>query len=275
VDPDHQPQALAAIDVVDERYPGVLQIAAFDTAFHQSIPATARMLPLPPRFEEAGVRRYGFHGLSCEFIVDALGEIDPNAVAGRVVIAHLGSGASLTAVRGGRSVETTMGFSPAGGLMMGTRTGDLDPGVLLYALREAHLPLEALDRLVNRESGLLGVSGTTADMRDLLALEASDPRAAAAIALFCYTAKKALGALVAVLGGLDTLVFTGGIGEHAAPIRERITGGLEAFGLALDPDRNAEGAPVVSAPTSAAVIRVMPTDENLMLARHARRILRL
>jgi acetate kinase len=273
LDPDHAPQTLAAIDTVARMHPDLPQVACFDTAFHLSLPPVARMYPLPSRLREAGVRRYGFHGLSCEYVVSALRSTDPDAADGRLIVAHLGSGASLTAVHHGQSVDTTMGFSPAGGLMMGTRTGDLDPGVLLYAIREQGTTAADLTRLVNAESGLLGVSGTSADMRDLLAREATDPRAAAAVGLFCYLARKSLGALFAVLGGLDTLVFTGGIGEHSPVVRERILKGLDGLGLSLDPERNAADAPIISAKASGIVVRVMATNEDLILARHARRFL--
>jgi acetate kinase len=273
VDPDHVPQTLAALDVIAEQYPDVPQIACFDTAFHRSLPRVAQMYALPPRFWDAGVRRYGFHGLSCEYIVRALRDVDPAASSGRVIIAHLGSGASVTAVQQGRSVETTMGFSPTGGIMMGTRSGDLDPGVLLYALRDAQLGPDALSRLVNHEAGLLGVSETSQDMRDLLAREASDPRAADAIALFCYTVKKAIGSLAAVLGGVDTLVFTAGIGEHAAAIRQRICSGLHGFGIALDESRNRADAAIISADGGATTVRVIGTDEDRMLARNAADVL--
>jgi acetate kinase len=273
VDPEHMPSALAAIDAVTRDHPELAQIACFDTAFHRTLPAVARAYPLPARFGNAGVRRYGFHGLSCDSIVSALRAIDPTAADRRLIVAHLGSGASLTAVDHGRSVETTMGFSPAGGIMMGTRSGDLDPGVLLYALREEHLTVGGLDRLVNGEAGLLGVSGTSADMRDLLAREATDPRAASAVALFCYQAKKAMGALMAALGGLDTLVFTGGIGEHSPFVRARIISGLEGLGLSIDASANTAGAPVVSTAASRTVIRVIATDEEAVMARQARRVL--
>lgn len=255
IDPNHLPQALTLIEAVSAHVvsANVQQIACFDTAFHRTLPRVAQMYALPPRFWDAGVRRYGFHGLSCEFIMDALRAIDPARASRRTIIAHLGNGASLTAVRDGKSVDTTMGFSPAGGIVMGTRLGDVDPSVLVYALEQEHMTPEALSRLVNNESGLQGVSQTSHDMRDLLAKESTDPRAADAIALFCYTARKHLGALTAVLGGLDTLVFTGGIGEHTAPIRERICADLPFL--------------------DAAAIRVMKTDEDRMLARHARRVL--
>jgi len=273
VDPDHMPQALAAIALMSEIYPDVPQIACFDTAFHHAMPRVAQMYPLPRRFRDNGVRRYGFHGLSCEYIMRALAGIDSQAAAGRVVIAHLGSGASLTAVRNGRSIETTMGFSPTGGVVMGTRTGDIDPGVLVYASVAGRLDADGLNRLVNREAGLLGVSETSQDMRDLLAREPTDSRAADAVALFCYSIRKALGSLVAVLGGIDTLVFTAGIGERAATIRQRICKGLDIFGLQLDDARNAEDAAIISTHGAAVTVRVIATDEDRMLARHAADVL--
>jgi acetate kinase len=269
IDPQHMPPVLDAIDQISRHYRGVPQVAAFDTAFHARMPAVAQLYPLPRRFRDQGVRRYGFHGLSCESVMDTLGTPDD-----RLVIAHLGNGASLTAVHHGRSVDTTMGFSPAGGIVMGSRTGDLDPGVLLYALRRNGMNADALTRLVNREGGLTGISETSSDMRDLLAREASDPRAADAIALFCYSARKALGGLVAVLGGLDTLVFTGGIGEHAASIRERIVSGLGGFGISIDRTRNDAPAPVISPEGSPVVVRVVPSDEDRVLARHAAAVAR-
>ncbi len=273
IDPDHLPQAIETIELTTRRYPDVAQIACFDTAFHQTMPPVATRYPLPARFEEAGVRRYGFHGLSCESILDSLRQQDAAAADGRLIVAHLGNGASLTAVHHGHSVDTTMGFSPAGGIVMGTRTGDLDPGVLLYAMRSMHIDQAGLNRLVNHEGGLLAVSGTSADMRDLLSRETGDPNAAAAVALFCYSARKAIGALMAALGGLETLVFTGGIGEHAAPVRARILTGLDALGIAIDPLRNRESAPVVSTTASRVIVRVMATDEDRVLARHAARLL--
>jgi acetate kinase len=273
IDPDHLPQALAVIQVTIETYPTIRQVACFDTAFHRSMSRVAQMYPLPPALAEAGVIRYGFHGLSCEFIVQALQAIDARAAQGRIIIAHLGNGASLTAVRGGVSVDTTMGFTPTGGTMMGTRSGDLDPGVLLHLLDAHGTSPAALNRLVNHEAGLLGVSGLSGDMRDLLGKESSDPRAADAVTLFCYLAWKSVGALVAALGGVDTLIFTAGIGEHSAPIRERICEGLEFLGFELDAERNARHAPIVSRDGSRVVVRVMKTDEDLMIARHVRHLL--
>jgi acetate kinase len=271
--PLHNGPALAAIRATREALgSGVPQVAAFDTAFHARMPRVARLFALPRRLADEGVLRYGFHGLSYEYVMGELRALDPEAAAGRVVIAHLGNGASMVAVRGGVGVDTTMGFTPTGGLAMGTRSGDLDPGVLLYLLEERGLSPTRVSNLVNKQAGLFGVSGMSADMRDLLEREVDYPRAAEAISLFCYGAKKFLGALAAALGGLDSLVFTGGIGEHAAPVRWRICEGLEFLGLRLDGSRNAEHAPVVSRDDTPVTVRVIPTDENLMIARHTRRI---
>jgi acetate kinase len=214
IDPTHMPQALEAIHTIGQQYPAVVQVACFDTAFHRTMPAVAERYALPRWTMEAGVRRYGFHGLSCEFVVAALDQLDPVAIGGRLLIAHLGNGASVTAVNRGVSIDTTMGFSPTGGLMMGTRCGDLDPTVLTYLAEARHIGWDGLQRLVNNESGLLGVSELSADMRDLLT-RPNVPAAEEAIDLFCYAARKHIGALAAVLDGVDTLVFTGGIGEHA------------------------------------------------------------
>jgi acetate kinase len=267
IDPDHMPQAVAAIHTVGRIHPTIQQVACFDTAFHQGMPWVARTYPLPRELDRAGVVRYGFHGLSCEYVMGALRDVDSAAADGRVVIAHLGSGASMTAVHRGTVLDTTMGFTPTGGLMMGTRSGDLDPGVLLYLLESKGQDAASLSRLVNRESGLLGVSETSGDMGELLAKEPTDPRAGEAISLFCYQARKFLGALAAVLGGIDTLVFTGGIGERAAPVRARICTGLGFLGIELDADRNAQHAPVISR-DGGAVVRVIKTDEDLTIARH-------
>ncbi|MDB5099478.1 MAG: acetate kinase [Cyanobacteria bacterium RYN_339] len=271
IDPLHMPQALAGFAAVERSFPGIPQIACFDTAFHQAMPRLAKAYPLAASLDDEGIRRYGFHGLSYEFVLQALREADPAAAHGRVILAHLGNGASMAAVLGGRPQDTTMGFSPTGGLMMGTRTGDLDPGVLLYLLRRNGA--DELDALVNRQAGLLGVSGTSADMRDLLAHEATDARAQLAVDLFCYQARKALGGLAAVLGGLDTLVFTGGIGEHAPAVRARICAGLGYLGVQLADGHNAAGGPLISDPSGPVQIRVIPTDEDRMIARHTHRVL--
>ncbi len=272
IDPEHLPQALAAIEVVTRGYPALPQVACFDTAFHQQMPSVARMYPLPREYRDAGLIRYGFHGLSYEYIMEMLRDIDPVAANGRVIIAHLGSGASMVAVRDGVGRDTTMGFTPTGGLVMGTRTGDLDPGVLLYLLTNHGLDAAALSELVNKRSGLLGVSGTSGDMRDLLDRADTDPQARIAIDLFCYTARKYIGALAVVLGGVDTLVFTGGIGERAAPVRESICAELAFLGVTLDAERNAAHAPIISHAAGAVTIRVLPTDEDLMIARHTAQI---
>jgi acetate kinase len=273
IDPEHLPQALGAIEATRRVYPAIPQVACFDTAFHRHMPQVAQLYALPRRLWDVGVRRYGFHGLSYEFILSALDSEDPAAANGHLIIAHLGNGASITAVRGGVGVDTTMGFTPTGGLMMGTRPGDLDPGVLLYLLQVQGMSAADVNALLNKQSGLLGVSDRSSDMRDLLDQEATDPRAAAAIELFCYQARKFLGALVVVLGGLETLIFTGGIGEHAAPIRWRICAGLEFLGIQLDAQRNAAHAPVISRDGSPATVRVMATDEERMIARHTERLI--
>jgi acetate kinase len=265
--PLHLPAAIAGIAAVSQRMPGLEQVACFDTAFHSTLPEVARHLPLPPRFADREVRRYGFHGLSYEYVLSTL----PAPVPERIVVAHLGNGASLAAVRGGRSIDTTMGLTPCGGVPMGTRTGDLDPGVLLYLLREKGLSPAELEDLVDRQSGLTGVGGSS-DMQALLEKRIDDPRAALAIAMFGYAVRKAIGALAAALGGLDLLVFTGGIGEHAAAVRADACTGLEVIGVTLDPGRNARAERVISSEQSRVVVRIVDTNEDLVIARHARRI---
>src|SRR5215216_331647 len=273
IDPNHLPQAIAAIEVVGRAYPAVPQVVCFDTAFHSRMPRVARLYALPRDLAEGGVVRYGFHGLSYEYVVGELRRLDRGAYDGRVVVAHLGNGASMAAVRGGVGVDTTMGFTSTGGLVMGTRSGDLDPGVPLFLLEERGMSPTEVSDLLNKQAGLLGVSGTSADMRDLLDREPDEGRAAEAVALFCYQAKKFLGALAAALGGLDALVFTGGIGEHAAPVRERVCEGLEFLGIRIDPDRNAAHAPVISSDDASVTVRIVPTDEDLMVAQHTRRLI--
>jgi acetate kinase len=271
--PAHLPHELAAITLLGREFPELPQVACFDTAFHRRRPRVSKLFPLPHRLLDDGVQRYGFHGLSYEYVLGELArEAGPQTADGRIIIAHLGNGASMAAIHHRQSQDTTMGFTPLGGLVMSTRPGDLDPGVLLYLLEVQRLTPAELRTLVGEQSGVLGVSGTTPDMRDLLAREASDPRAADAVALFVYQARKALGSLTAVLEGLDTLVFTGGIGEHAAPIRERICAGFDYLGVQLDPDRNAVGAPIISA-GSRVTVRVIPTNEELIIARHTTRLL--
>jgi len=267
--PLHLPAAIDGIDAVAAHLPGLPQVVCFDTAFHRHMPGVAQRLPLPRALWNEGIHRYGFHGLSYEYIVESVGP----TTLGRAVIAHLGNGASLAAVRDGRSVDTTMGFTPAGGVMMGTRSGDVDPGVLLYLLATGRYDAAGLARLVNRESGLLGVSGISADMKTLLARRNDDSPAAQAIDMFCYDVRKHIGAFAAVLDGLDTIVFTGGIGERAAPIRAEICGGLAHLGIRLDAEQNAADQAVISTPESSCTVRVIPTDEDVMIARHTRDVL--
>ncbi|HKM89334.1 MAG TPA: acetate/propionate family kinase [Candidatus Acidoferrales bacterium] len=273
IDPDHLPQAIHDIEMVGRKYPEAPQIACFDTAFHRSMPRVAQLCPLPMRYFDQGILRYGFHGISYEYILSELRILDGGLAGGRVVVAHLGNGASMAAIRGGHSLDTTMGFTPTSGLLMGTRSGDIDPGVLLQLLARESLSPESISSLVNKQAGLLGVSGISADMQDLLAQEDVHSSAADAVALFCYRAKKYLAAYAAVLTGLDIVVFTAGIGEHSPAIRERICAGLEFLGIQLDPARNRLNAPVISSDDSRVKVRVMKTDENRMLARHAARLL--
>jgi acetate kinase len=274
LDADHLPAEIAIVEAMSRRAPALPQVACFDTSFHRGMPRVARLLAIPHRYEAEGVRRYGFHGLSYTFLIEELGRVaGAEAARGRVVLAHLGAGASLCAVVGGRSIDTTMGFTPTSGIPMGTRSGDLDPGVILHLLRSERMSVDALDDLLNRRSGLLGVSDASPDMRDLLAREADDPRAADAVALFCHQAKKAIGALAATMGGVDTIVFAGGIGERAAPVRARIAGGLEHLGVHLDAARNEAGAPILSADESRVAVRVLRTDEASIIARETLHVL--
>jgi acetate kinase len=266
-DPNHLPGALALIEAVAARSPRLRQVACFDTAFHRAMPRVAQQLPLPRRFEAHGLRRYSFHGLSYAYLLEELArQAGPAAARGRIILAHLGSGASLAAVLGGQSQDTSMGFTPAAGLVMGTRSGDLDPGVAAYFMQQERLTAKQFNQLINHESGLLGVSETSADMQDLLAAQATDARAAEAVELFCYQARKWVGAYAAVLGGLDTLVFSGGIGAHAAEVRARICAGLGFLGIELDAAHNATHASVISGAGSRVVVRVIPTDEERMIA---------
>ncbi len=275
LDPDHLPQELKAIKAVRRFYPELTQVACFDTAFHRHMPDIAQWYPLPRELWREGIRRYGFHGLSYEYLIHEIKRVaGAKAARGRVIIAHLGNGASMAAIRGGKSMDTTMGFTPTGGLMMGTRSGDLDPGVILYLLREKFMPLPAVSDLVNHRSGLLGVSGISSDLRDLVAQKTKNPHALEAIELFCYQARKFVGALAGVLGGLDTLIFTAGIGENMPRIRRRICQRLDFLGIHLDPALNERNAEVISRSGSQVTVRVMKTNEELMIARHTRSLLR-
>jgi acetate kinase len=272
--PDHLPREIEMIEALRQRYPDLAQVACFDTAFHSGMPAVAKLVPVPRRYFAKGVQRYGFHGLSYAYLLEELARVAGQAAAnGRVILAHLGNGSSLAAVKDGRSIDTSMGFTPAAGLVMSTRTGDLDPGVMSFLARTERMTATDFHRMVNYESGLLGVSELSSDMRDLLSREVADVRAAEAVALFCYQAKKWVGAFAAALGGLDTLVFSAGIGERAAAIRARICEGLNFLGIELNDARNAAQAPVISADASRVTVRVMPTDEELMIARSVSRVL--
>lgn len=273
--PDHLPREIALIEAFRRRHPRLPQVACFDTAFHRTLPRVAKLLPIPRRYTARGVERYGFHGLSYAYLMEELGRVDPAATKGRVILAHLGNGASLAAVRNGQSIDTSMGFTPSSGLVMSTRTGDLDPGLVYYLARAEAMTAAQFQHMVNHESGLLGVSGTSPDVRDLLARERKDVRATEAVELFCYQAKKWIGSFAAALGGLDTLVFTAGIGENAPLVRKRICDGLGFLDIELDPKRNAKNAPLISRDAGRVKVRVIPTDEELMIARSVARVLRL
>ena len=275
-DPDHLPREIELIEAFRQRHPKLPQVVCFDTTFHRSMPRVAKLLPIPRRYEAKGVHRYGFHGLSYAYLMEELAHLgDPAATTGRVILAHLGNGASMAAVRDGKSIDTSMGFTPASGLPMSTRSGDLDPGLVSFLARTEQMTAIQFDQMANHESGLLGVSEISSDVRDLLAQEATDVRAAEAVALFCYQAKKWIGAFAAALGGVDTLVFAGGIGENAPLIRERICDGLGFLGIELDPQRNAKNAPLISPDVGRVKLRVIRTDEQLMIARSVARVLNL
>lgn len=272
--PEHLPSEIDLIDMVEERMPGLPQVACFDTAFHRDMPRVARILSIPRRFAAKGVERYGFHGLSYEFLMEELARVSGvEAAKGRVILCHLGNGASLAAVRGGKSVDTSMGFTPAAGVPMSTRSGDLDPGLVWYLAQTEQVTAQKFNKMINHESGLLGVSETSSDLRDLLGREASDVRAAEAVALFCYQVKKWIGAFAAALGGLDTLIFAGGIGENAPAIRARICEGLSFLGVQFDEIRNAAGEPVISADASHVQVRIIRTDEDVIIAKAVFRML--
>jgi acetate kinase len=275
-DPDHLPHEIELIEAFRQRHPKLLQVACFDTAFHRTMPRVAKLLPLPRRFDAKGVQRYGFHGLSYAYLLEELARVaGAQAAQARVILAHLGNGASLVAVHGGKSIDTSMGFTPTAGLPMSTRSGDLDPGLAPYLERTEQMTTPQFYKMVNHESGLLGISETSPDMRDLLARETEDVRAAEAVALFCYQAKKWIGAYAAALGGLDTLVFAGGIGENAPPVRARICQGLGFLGIELSGMHNAKNAAVISTDPSPVAVRVIRTDEELMIARSVCRMLGL
>jgi len=275
-DPDHLPREIELIEAFRQRHPKLPQVACFDTAFHHTMPRVAKLLPIPRRYDAMGVQRYGFHGLSYAYLIEELARVAGAKVAqGRVILAHLGNGASLAAVRDGKSIDTSMGFTPTAGLVMSTRSGDLDPGLAPYLARTENITTKQFYEMVNHQSGLLGVSEISSDMRDLLAQEAGDVRAAEAVALFCYQAKKWIGSFAAALGGLDTLVFAGGIGENAPLVRARICEGLGFLGIEINKARNAETAGVISSEASRATVRVIRTEEEQMIARSVCRALGL
>ena len=275
-DPEHLPEEIRLIDAFQRRFPHLLQVACFDTAFHHDMPRVAQMLPIPRRYSEQGVRRYGFHGLSYAFLVSELARIAGTPTAlGRAILAHLGSGASLAAVHDGKSMDTSMSFTPAAGVPMSTRSGDLDPGLVSYLAHTEQMNAKRFNEMVNCHSGLLGVSETSSDMRELLDRETWDVRSAEAIGMFCYQIKKQIGAFAAVLGGLDTLVFAGGIGEHAPSVRARICNGLSFLGIEIEEKRNEASEGLISAPSSTVAVRVIHTDEELMIARSVAVVLRL
>ncbi|HEY1686045.1 MAG TPA: acetate/propionate family kinase [Tepidisphaeraceae bacterium] len=274
IDLDHLPLEISLIEAFGNAFPNTPQIACFDTAFHRDIPRVAAMLPIPRCYYESGVRRFGFHGLSYTYLMQRL-EVVAGATAaqGRIILAHLGSGASMAAVRGGKPIDTTMAFTPTAGLIMGTRPGDIDPGLLVYLMRAEKMTLEQMDQFISKRCGLLGISETSSDMRDLLSHRASDARSADAVNLFCYQARKFIGALAAALDGLDILVFSGGIGEHASEVRAEICAGLTYMGVALDSARNIAGKDIISHEDSRVTVRVITTDEELIVAQIVRSFL--
>lgn len=273
LDPDHMPAAIRGIRFIAGKFPELPQVACFDTAFHSSLPRVARMYALPRHLYDQGIFRYGFHGLSYEYIMRELHALEGKLADGRVIIAHLGSGASMVAVKDGKSVDTSMGFTPLEGLVMATRSGDVDPGALLYLLGDKKMSAKEINALVNKESGLLGVSEMSGDMRVLLDKMHEDARAGEALDLFCYRAKKYIGAYAAVLGGLDMLVFAGGIGEHAPVVRKQICDGLDFLGIRLDTPCNEANAALISPPESRVKVRVIKTDEDLTIVRHVLSVL--
>jgi acetate kinase len=273
LDPDHLPAAISGVQFIAKEFPELPQVACFDTAFHSSLPKVARMYALPRRFFDEGIVRYGFHGLSYEYVMRELRALDGKLARGRVIIAHLGSGASMVAVKDGKSLDTSMGFTPLEGLVMSTRSGDVDPGALLYLMGRTKMSAKEINQVVNKESGLLGISETSGDMRTLLGKTATDSRAEEAVDLFCYRTRKYIGAYAAVLGGLDVLVFAGGIGEHAPAIRGRICDGLEFLGIRLDAPCNESNAAVISTNESRVRVRVINTNEDLMIVQHVLAVL--
>ena len=274
--PEHLPAEILLIEAIQRRHPDLPQVACFDTAFHHDLPRVARLLTIPRRYEAQGIRRYGFHGLSYQFLMEELARLaGPEAANGRVIMAHLGNGASLAAVREGKPMDTSMGFTPTAGVPMSTRSGDLDPGLAWYLARTEDMSARQFHEMVNSRSGLLGISETSPDMRNLLESEGQDVRAAEAIAVFCYQVKKWIGSFAAALGGLDTLVFAGGIGENAPVIRARICEGLRFLGIDLDQRLNTANESIISTAGSPVAVRVIRTDEEHVIAKSVSRVLHL
>jgi acetate kinase len=267
-DPEHLPEEIKLIEIFRKRYPSLKQVACFDTSFHTSMPTVAKLLSIPRRFYEKGIQRYGFHGLSFAYLLEELKRVAGDDTAkGNIILAHLGNGASLAAVKDGKSIDTSMGFTPTSGLPMGTRTGDLDPGVAWYLMQFEKLGPKQFSHLVNHESGLLGISETNADMRELMKIEDTDNRANEAIELFCYQTKKWIGSFAAALGGVDVLVFSGGIGEHSPEVRSKICDNLEFLGIELDEIKNMNNEGIISTETSRVPVHVIKTNEELMIAK--------
>ncbi len=272
-DPDHLPVEIEMIELFKKQFPNLLQVACFDTSFHTTMPRVAKILPIPRRFDAAGIHRYGFHGLSFTYLMEALKNVNGKDESnGRIILAHLGNGASVAAVKDGKCMDTSMGFTPAGGLVMGTRPGDIDPGVTWYMIQSAGMTAAQFNHLINHESGLLGVSETSSDMQDLLQKESTDVRAAEAVDLFCYSVKKWIGAFTAVLNGLDTLVFSGGIGEHASAIRSRICKGFDYLGIEMDEEENKKNVTTISTINSKVKVYMIPTDEEIIIAKNTKKL---
>jgi acetate kinase len=271
--PNHLPASIGLIDACRSRLPSTTQVACFDTAFHADLPPRARRLPIPRAFDEQGVRRYGFHGIAFTYLLQELRRIAPDRCGGRLILAHLGNGSSLCAVRDGRSIDTTMGFTPIGGVVMSSRAGDIDPGVVTHLMRAGAGDADRIERILSHESGLLGISGCSRDLRELLAREDTDPDSHLAVTIFCYEIRKRIGAFAAALGGVDLLAFSGGIGEHAADVRGRICDELDFLGVQLDPARNAAHAPVISTDDARVVVHVIAANEEIVIARAASTLL--
>ena len=273
LDPEHLPSEISIIEAIAKHWPDVLQVACFDTAFGRAMPRVAKIVPIPRKYEALGVQRYGFHGLSYTYLMEEITRLDGTAALGKIILAHLGNGASMAAVRDGRCVDTTMGLTPVSGLVMSTRSGDIDPGLIGYLNRIECMSPAQFHQMIHEQSGLLGISQISPDMRDLLAKRQSDSRAAEAVDVFCYQARKWIGAFAAALGGLDMLVFSGGIGEHSPQVRSEICQGLEFLGIGIDAAANDAGAAIISDKKSRVRLRVIATDEELVIARETQRLL--